>query len=431
MSFSHELPLRDAQAVTGSVYEPSRLRVARHEAHARAFGLTLPPPIYEAGTITYACADDRLRHHRLDWEAQPRTLDAVDTIRTRIVNERRADITVRTAGLSMLPDGRLQVAGMDPLHVEPRGFEALCRHLGPGFSGAGAYLLSLEPATRATVFNHQLARAKAEDAHLRLYFTDRLCLRTRAPGRRRSVYAVVATSYRPYDADKFLTDASAAMLAQSTSTLEDARGSAHYDPVSTRVDVNMIWSANAIQNLAAGDVFKGGMRIRTGDAANGGLRVDLVLWRNRCLNMLVIGRASHKLFSRQHRGQYDDISGLMHDAVARSHMFIEGFAEDWHLLRKTPATQIRVHGERNLDVAEILARLARSGVLDGLRGDAVERGLREAWDKEPGETAADIVNAVTRYAHESGIAREHTDAIEQIAGDFVASLTSRSCTLVA
>jgi hypothetical protein len=51
-----------------------------------------------------------------------------------------------------------------------------------------------------------------------------------------------------------------------------------------------------------------------------------------------------------------------------------------------------------------------------LRGDAVQRGRVAAWRHEPGGPAADVVNAVRRYAHDGGRSRKREEDIGRIAG---------------
>jgi hypothetical protein len=421
--------LRDAEATELEVYEASRERVMRHEAHARAFGIALPPPLYEAGTITLKCADDVLRARRAEWEQQPRTLDAIDEVRVRIAAERRSDFTVRTTSLSMLDDGRLHISGMpesDAFVFEERGFTGFIRQLRAPFGDGAAYLLGLEPSVRARVFNAQMARTRLPSGRFKLAVPARVRLRTRQVGRHRTVYAAVSANYAPYNADRLLTDVSAAMLNETSALLDTARGPALYDPTTSRAKLDVVWHADAIRNLAVGDVFKGGLRISTADAGNGALRIDLVLWRNRCINMAIVEAGTRSLVQRAHRGSFEQLASEVAGGIRAATGLIEGFAEDWNLLRGLPADRLLVGGARGHTAEQALTVIARSGVLDGLRSEATERGLLEAWRHEPGSSAADVVNAITRYAHEGGLNDERRDVIERIAGRLVKDIARRS-----
>jgi hypothetical protein len=194
-----------------------------------------------------------------------------------------------------------------------------------------------------------------------------------------------------------------------------ARGPALYNPDTTRMSSTLLWHADRVVNLAAGDVFKAGLKVSAGDAANGSVRIDLVLWRNLCLNMMIIGTGQTNLLAQRHQGSMDGIRCAVEHALGRAEWMLEGFARDWNLLRQTRFTQVAFGGAKRVSVPAILKVIAEDGSLDGLRGERVYAGLHAAWEKEPGETLADVVNAVTRFAHEGGNGA-HTGAIEAAAG---------------
>ena len=119
---------------------------------------------------------------------------------------------------------------------------------------------------------------------------------------------------------------------------------------------------------------------------------------------------------RPHRGRCDDIAASVVEALRTTQARIAGFAEDWNLPRQLPAERLLVGGARGHTAEQVLRTVARSGLLAGLRGDAVQRGVVAAWRHERGGSAADVVNAATRYAHDGGRSREREEDIERIAG---------------
>jgi hypothetical protein len=137
--------------------------------------------------------------------------------------------------------------------------------------------------------------------------------------------------------------------------------------------------------------------------------------------MMIIDTAKRSLLARPHRGRMHDVSGAIAAAVATTEQVLTGFAADWNLLRSARFTQVAFGGAKRVSVPAVLKVIAEDGSLDGLRGDKVYAGLMAAWHKEPGESLADVVNAVTRFAHE-GDTRGHTTAIERAGGALLAGI---------
>ena len=60
------------------------------------------------------------------------------------------------------------------------------------------------------------------------------------------------------------------------------------------------------------------------------------------------------------------------------------------------------------------------GKIDGVTANAVStEALLSAWTQEPGNTLADLINAVTRYAHAAKIGIDRQEKVERGAGDLI------------
>ena len=60
------------------------------------------------------------------------------------------------------------------------------------------------------------------------------------------------------------------------------------------------------------------------------------------------------------------------------------------------------------------------GKLDGVTANAVAtEALLSAWTQEPGNTLADLINAVTRYAHASKLGIDRQEKVERSAGELI------------
>ena len=185
--------------------------------------------------------------------------------------------------------------------------------------------------------------------------------------------------------------------------------------------VDAIWHADSIVNLAAGDVFKAGLRFRSSDSGGGSIKADLLVWRNLCKNLIIIDKASVEVLRRTHRGSMDGIAVDLTAATAKAEEFIKGFADDWGFLRKAPVSKVEIYGEKYDTVPLALKALVDQGRIDGLTAtNAAVEALLSGYASEPGNgSLADIINAVTRAAHTAKFDFEKQEKIEKAAGELV------------
>jgi hypothetical protein len=149
-----------------------------------------------------------------------------------------------------------------------------------------------------------------------------------------------------------------------------------------------------VTDLAAGDVFKAGVRVETDDTGQGRIRIHGVIYRNRCLNLILIDEAMVETASAVHRGSRTKLMRKVVAGVSKARESIAKFITAWEVARQTP-----------VDVPTTLRQWLKQRRIElpGRRSEeqqATDWGaLLAAWDHEPGDTLADAVNAVTRAAH--------------------------------
>ena len=111
----------------------------------------------------------------------------------------------------------------------------------------------------------------------------------------------------------------------------------------------------------------------------------------------------------------------------------EFFAADWKVLRNTGFARfpwskaLRLDKETKAELSDpkihgydVIRNLVDSGAISPEVGrDATVEALLSAYKKEPGESLADIVNAVTRAAHENLVDAAARDVMERRAGMLV------------
>ncbi|MDI6773251.1 MAG: hypothetical protein QME77_11795 [bacterium] len=473
----------DAPAMTGSWSSAAATAIAADDRSLASIGLVRPGsyeagtgrPVTEAGYPVGTVADQqacraRLRTGRLGWESQPYAIDALREVAASIRVEARADVACRPDRLDVADDGGITFppdGDMPPgkWYLEEQGLRTLlprCRGMafdggvGPMrgadgralsdqglFPSAFAFLASLPPDERAWILRRCLAR----------YVGEPLTFRTRHVGVDRrvvpSIYAVVTGGYTPYDADRVCTAVAGALEADSA--LWGMRGSVVYDGTSTslRGDITFHHDGDVGAGgrpFAAGDVFQSGFRLRSNDAAAGSVGFGPTAYWNACLNMIILseaadmGRIPHRVTDMSARCRR-----LIAGTVVDSTPVFRLFAERWHCLRESSVVGLpgpKEAGKKGstatadpiqspLDylgriVAPLLADVPGSGGEDIVRAGLVAASRREDAAGLSNGSAADVLAAITRWAHESVLLSDIArDVAERRAGELVPVLVSQ------
>jgi hypothetical protein len=372
----------------GTVSAVAVARIEQQEAWATAAGFALPSTLFAAGTRCVQLGDRNFIAERRRVAELPAFDEAAREIAARIRAENRSDVQAPMSALSMADDGRLTLPDGRALTVTRSAFGQLA--IRGGFGAGVRYLAdNCDPARRALNVSADLANADKPAV-----------LRTRNGG---EVFAVVSPSYAAVDADR--------VLLAAAPVLADARGEVTYDGSSTRATA--LWMPDHVVDLACGDIFKAGVRVRTDDTGGGRIVVEAVLFRNRCLNLIIIGEAGVPTLQQVHRGDLGDIEGRIAVAVQEARDLIAPFLEAWGHARAVKVA----------DPMETLRKLVYGGELapptKGEREHALE-ALTAAWRAEPGDSWADIANAATRAAHEDrDFTQEYRDHLETRAARLV------------
>ena len=359
-------------AAPGAISPRAQLRIAEQEAWLTKAGFVMAPPLYAPGTRVLRLGDDNFRLERQRVENMPLFPDAANAIRGKIGNEVRQDVTLKLRDLAMTEDGGL-VVNDAVVALETGAFFQLATLA--GFGIGGRYLADCcSTKLRAENVNRQVELRKNRDVVLRT--------RLGAAGRR-SVFATVTPTYAAVDTDQ--------VLGAVTPYLTDAHTEMVYD--GTGLKATALFMPDQVVDLAAGDIFKVGVRIETDDTGRGRIRVSGVAWRNRCLNLLIIGEGEVETVSAVHKGDPERILALVTDGVAKAREKVADFLGAWGYARTV-----------KVDIQETLKAWVEDKKLGPIspkdRDKAVEE-LLSAWNHEPGDTLADAVSAVTRSAHES------------------------------
>jgi hypothetical protein len=275
----------------------------------------------------------------------------------------------------------------------------------PVLPSAKAMLRILDPDVRAEVWNRQAPKlpdtAKAQVGVRNVN------------GAWQAFRAVSGTYPTTAQADRVLAGVADALKG------EGMRGSVVYDPASTRVRWEAAWMAPQEIDPRVGDVLRVGVAGSTADAANGGFKVSLAATRILCVN-LTIADAYLAAFRRAHRGNLDGVVPEIVATVKAAPEAFAAFARDWKVTRATDVSKVSLFGQTYKDVPTALTALAEKGEIDaGVARDTLVEALLSAYKAEQGDTLADLLNAVTRAAHEAQWSEFSRSMLEHRAGELM------------
>ncbi len=420
-----------------TVSDEGAMRSQKDEEDARALGFAPKPPIYQIGTLVNELGHENYKASRSTWEKMPSVADAMLKLIERVDAEDRADVRVQAPTLRMTDEGALKISSI--VNDKPytavrllteRGLEGICHFVTNGFSG---YLASCPAPLRAHNMNHWFPLALKRDARTEkrlkkealangkpeptdeIWTPKELTIRTRKNAKAkggREVFAVCGPRYTAYDINRVAEHVKAAVP-------EDAKCEAVYDGYKTQIDV--LWHSNVQPTkVVAGEFFKCGLRVKAADDGSGAIKVQLLLWRNLCLNLIVIDFAKVLVGSRRHVGAAAKIESDVAHFVTIANEKIGVFAKRWD-----DASVENVLETYNLgEPREVFRGLVENRVIPhvtGLDSDDMVMRLMRAYEYEPGYTKTAFINAITRVAHSETWSGgwEASDELESAAGSLL------------
>lgn len=373
----------------GTVSQVAVERIARQrKALVEVFGeqsVVRADPIYPAGSRVNETGVRNFAVKRREFDRLPNGVEASMATLKGIVNEQRAESEIDLSLAQFdAATGAITMNG-EAFDLTPTAWGHVFGLCADAPKGAVAHAPHASLAVRAAMLNDYLPRESKK-----LVAAYRTTSIEGKPLARPEVYRLASTKYTPFDADMVL----ASLLQSSSDLMESWKGEVRYD--GERLALDFLSMPDEVIDLAAGDVFKIGLRLRANDIREGSITGELVAWRNRCLNLIVIGTLKHNLFSLKHVGSAFDIHAALSGAFAEAEVKFGTFRHDWGVARSEIVIDNAMPADR------LFEGIAKARILS-LPGKETEiaSNLLSAWMEEPGFTRADVVNAVTRSVHES------------------------------
>jgi hypothetical protein len=391
----------------GTVSEEARERQARVNEALRTIGIVPTPPVYAAGSVVNDTGVENFRLSRMEFDKLPSVADAVADVKARIAAEKRADILVPVRDLRMNPDGSI-TRGSGDVWLEKNGLRQLLSRA-KVFPDAYRVMEAAPPSARASFFNDMIKHyADTTLKDTRVTLRGRMNPDTGRP----QAYAFVGPSYAAFDGDRVI-----GTLVDVFGRNRDTRAEIVYDPSDTSIRADVLYHADRMVDLSAADVFKGGFRLRTADDASSSIRGGGLAYRNLCLNLIIVATETSDLFRRIHRGSVGDVAASVREAAERVVTAFDAFAGDWGKLRQTDIAKVEVYGVTYSSVPDALTGLVDAGRIDlAVARDTAVEWLLSGYEAEPGETLADLINAVTRIHSVEKVPAYAVERAEDAAG---------------
>lgn len=418
-------------------------RATADEAAAAAAGFAMAPPIYTIGTMVVDTGVENFKASRLAYEAMPLTSEACDGLAAAVANEHRSDKKVALPELLMIETGHeaghLHTNGNGTYPMTRRAMEGLASFLNP--SNGGGFLRDIDADLRAKCVNRLLARGyrldkRANDAALAEY--DKACLaaiqagtdtpkypapvmvprevtlRTRDNAKfGREVFSTVGPRYGEYDIDKIARQVAGAVP-------EDSRCDITYDGYKARI--NVLFHSNVqAEKVVAGEIFKAGLLVKTADDGSGSIQISAQMWRNLCLNLIIIDFKNLLVGSRRHIGTGLDIQASVAEHMQVALNKVDFFAQKWGEGTVEKVLE-RYASDGITDMESLFTRLVTNKVVavPGVKRPDLVGRLMAAWEKEPVATKTGVLNAITRMAHEETWKTwETAEELERKAGELL------------
>lgn len=413
-------------------------RAKRDERLAIENGFVVRPPLFSIGTKVNSIGVDNARRSQVEHEEKPYAVDLATSLVEQVREEKRQDLpVVRLAHLRMTTSGKLafpdshQIFAGTKLLINDRIFAGLMSRM-PCASGT-AYLSDCPTKLRSINFNHWATTLDEQEIGL----DDRVkevVVRTRKIAGSRVAYAAVSPKYTPFDADKI---GEALKLAFPS----DARGSLDYD--GERFRIEGLWHSDVQpERYVAGEIFKAGVIVTSGDVGGHAIRVQSVIWRNLCRNLIILDNAIGVDIRLRHMGTVSKLAQSFRDAFSKALTSVDAFRRAWTYARNDEGRKLieAVQGTTNENLSPLPIESVLPGIMNGIlqrelvpvrgRRDEVLPKLLEMHRAdeaahEYGVSRASIVNAFTRYAHEVETDPFRADEIRQGAGALLSGSKGR------
>ena len=426
----------------GKVSEVAKERQELHDTWLAELGLARPTANisitkagYERGTAVVDLGYDNLAVARTTWDNKPDAATAATDFFNCIKKEEREDIVLELSELRMQDDGSLTTGKNGEGFVfEEHGLKQLLaatrfgshndrsQTAGPLFPRAFETMKALDPDVRAYVFNEHMKRHCSYD--------KAMMFRTRKNVNKRSIFGVVGENYKAFDADKV-----ACMVADAVSDMPfKAELKYNADTTNLMMDITM-HAPEDLVDFSAGDLYEVGFRFKSNDRGGGSINGSAIAFWNECLNMIILHSQKKEIMRAIHKGNMTEKMNAIREAMNAARPAMERFAQHWGILAHASARSMisnkdiddyATDGDTSPHI--LIKKLVAEGkVASGIGRDAAVQMMFDSYaDQGGGDSVQDVINAITRMAHQNLVNDCARDTLEREAGLLVPVLAKQA-----
>lgn len=411
-------PVQPARKETAEFSQDGADRAQESAALADKVGLVFGDTLFKFGTIGHwgSAAEDS----RKELQGRP-LLSSIGARATILVatEARRSDVVTINSLVYDNNDTMRRKEHRPPGSGMAMNDQTLRQLMTAADAPGGGYLCDqrLPSELRALHVNHWLGLAAQRDlaeetSHLankeeKPFKHHVVNLLSKKKGDARVFYGCVGEKYPwVYGMDRVINDVIGAFPGE-------VRGTLTYDTDTTR------WRVDACLGTefepVVGDTHQIGVKFGAHDAGDGAYWANLYALRVRCINFSQLN-ATRKLGKVRHVGTPAALHRRVKALLSVGSDVITQFSELWKEANQTALIK-RVDGEGG-DAKQVFRALIKAGYVSAPDGrEAAVENFFNSWLKEPGETRADYVNAITRAAHSSPWSNPWaSDKLEEEAG---------------
>ena len=414
-------------------------RQQKHDAWLADLGLSRPTKNisitkagYKRGTTVVDLGYDNLSAARAVWDEKPDAYTAARQFMSIIESEDRMSVDLPLSGLQMRDDGML-LTSQGSFRLEEHGLKQLLAAsrfgVGEDMSSADALfprgfhtMKSLDPDVRAYVFNEHMRRHCSHDKVMKF--------RTRLNDGARSIFGVVGTGYQEYDADKV------ANMIQLAVDDMPYKAEIQYNSETTNFTMALTMHAPAdLTDFSAGDLYEVGFRFKANDRGGGSINGSAIAFWNECLNMIILHSKKNEIMRAIHKGNMQQKMEAIRKGMQDARPAMERFAQDWGILGQTASMDVisakdtddYATGSDNASQVLIKKLVAEGKVASGIGRDAAVQMMFDSYaDQGGGDSVQDVINAITRMAHQHLVDDCARDVLEREAGLLVPALVAQA-----
>jgi hypothetical protein len=414
-------------------------RQKNHDTWLAEIGLSRPPENisitkagYKRGTAVVDLGYDNLAAARAVWDEKPDAYVATTQFMDLIASENREDMDFTLSSLRMNDDGMLQTTWGD-LALEEHGLKQLLaatqqgsgtdmHSSGPLFPRGFHTMKSLDPDVRAYVFNEHMKRHCSHDKSMKF--------RTRIAGGVRSIFGVVGQGYQSYDADQV-----ANMIRMAVDDMP-YKAEIQYNAATTNLTMDVTMHApEDLTDFSAGDLYEVGFRFKSNDRGGGSINGSAIAFWNECLNMIILHSEKAEIMRAIHKGNMQEKMEAIRKGMDAARPAMERFAQDWGILAQTASVSavssqdMDDYGFEGANGSQILIKklVAEGKVASGIGRDAAIQMMFDSYaDQGGGDSVQDVINAITRMAHQNLVNDCARDTLEREAGLLVPVLAAQA-----